>query len=153
VPNNDFSKSEMIKLLTTSHMPIGLLQRKDYPEFAAAYRAQSTDQMAKAAFAGSGIENKFSANISAPMRIVLAGAAGGKVRFTATILARARKIVFKTDSSRLNKKALSISSLAAIVRDTKLIPLGALEEAIRTGQRTEVVAENPRAVEQSARMI
>ncbi len=236
VPNNDFSKSAMLEQLASSQMPTGLLQRKDYAEFAAAYRTQFADQKGKPTFTRKGIEKKYSAKVAAPTRIMLAGAAGGKVRSTATILARAAmlcglwctrrddypttvmsghsvsevilspseifytgitrpdilailtreglaqvtrqleamdesnrvyimpelvphvrtravKIVLKGDSSRLSKKTLAMTCLAAIVRDTGLIPLAALEEAACMDQRPEVLAENVRAIEQSTQLI
>lgn len=236
VPNNDFSKSAMMERLASSQMPTGLLQRVDYPEFAAAYRTQFADQKAEPPITRKGIEKKYTSHVAEPIRIVLAGSAGGKVRSAAAILARAAmlcglwstrrddypttvmsghsvsevilspseifytgitqpdilviltregltqvtrqlaemdesnrvyvmpelaphsqtralKILFKKASARLSKRALAITSLAAVVRDTGLVPLAALEEAACMDQRPEVLTENLRSIEQSAQLL
>jgi hypothetical protein len=58
--------------------------------------------------------------------------------------------VFRGETRRAGKRALALSAVAAILRDTSLIPLVALEEAIRMGQYPDRAQENLRAVEQSA---
>ncbi|MGB8645526.1 MAG: thiamine pyrophosphate-dependent enzyme [Anaerolineae bacterium] len=233
VPNNDFGKKEMMGLIGALDMQTGLLQDKDYAELSVAYRAQYAHLKGQKPFPGKGIPKQYESNVHAPTRIVLAGAAGGKVKSTATTLARAamycglwctqrddypttvmsghsvsevivspeeiyytginrpdilavitpeglgqvkdmlaameetdrvyvtpelaplvqtraRKIVFKGDANKINRKALAMTLLAAILRDTAFIPLAALEEAISAGQRAEIAQENRKAVEQSA---
>ena len=235
-PSNNLNKAEMMKLLADSQMTSGLVQRKDYPEFAVAYRAAIADQKGAPTFPPKGIDKKYDSAVQVPTRFVLAGAAGGKVKSTATILARAamlcdlwctqrddypttvmsghsvsevilapseivytgitqpdilailtsegleqmggelaamdgsnriyvvpeladqvqsraRKIVFRGDLSRIRKNSLALTSLAAIARDTKLLPIGALEDAIRMTARPEIVEENLRAVADSARLV
>jgi Pyruvate/2-oxoacid:ferredoxin oxidoreductase gamma subunit len=71
----------------------------------------------------------------------------------AQIQTRAQKIVFQADTSRLNRKSLAMTALAAIIRDTGFIPLDALKEAITAGQRAEIAAENLRALEASAALV
>jgi len=230
VPNNDFSKTELFKLLKLEHLPTGVLQKKDYPEYAETYHTQAAAQSGQPVLPHKPIEPKYSCALTTPTRIVLAGAAGGKVKSTATILARAAmlcglwctqrddypttvmsghsvselilspteilytgiekpdllailtpeglgqvhaslaameandrvycmpeladrietracKIVWPGESARLNKKNLAMTMLGFILRDTKILPLAALEAAVRLASRAEIVQENLRAIQ------
>jgi len=87
VPNNDFSKTELMQTMAMLELPSGVLQKKDYPELARAYRDQSADQRGKPILPPSFIEKKYDSALTKPTRILLAGAAGGKVKSTASALA------------------------------------------------------------------
>ncbi len=84
VPNNKFSRTELMQTMQSLGLPSGVLQRLDHPELAQAYREQ------KSQLPGSRpqyISQKYSSQLARPTRIILAGAAGGKVRSTASALA------------------------------------------------------------------
>ena len=87
VPNNDFSKTELIQTMAMEGLPAGVLQKKDYPELARAYRDQSAGQRGKPILPPQFIENKYDSALTKTTRILLAGAAGGKVKSTASALA------------------------------------------------------------------
>ncbi len=46
-----------------------------------------------------------------------------------------------------------MTSVAAVLRDTGLLPLDALKEAITAGQKEAIAAENLKALEQSVKLI
>jgi 2-oxoglutarate ferredoxin oxidoreductase subunit beta len=87
VPNNDFSKTELLQTMTMAGLPAGVLQKKDYPELARAYRDQSAEQRGKPISPPQFIEKKYDSAMTKTTRILLAGAAGGKVKSTASALA------------------------------------------------------------------
>jgi 2-oxoglutarate/2-oxoacid ferredoxin oxidoreductase subunit beta len=234
--SNRFSRIEMNKLLSSSHIPTGLIQRRDYPEFTSAYADAFAGQKGKAVAPRKGIDKKYDSTLLAQQRIVLAGSAGGKVKSAATILARAAmlsglwctqrddypttvmsghsvsevilsrseivytgisqpdilalltaeglaqvreqlaamdekgqvyfvpeladlvesralKIVLSGDLSRIRKSTLAITALAAIIRNTNMLPLDALEEAIHMAQRPEIVKDNLQAVQMGTELI
>jgi 2-oxoglutarate ferredoxin oxidoreductase subunit beta len=87
VPNNKFSKNALLQTMQTLGLPSGVLQRRDSPELSRAYREQSASQRGKPVLPPQPIEQKYDSALAATTRIVLAGAAGGKVRSTASALA------------------------------------------------------------------
>ncbi len=236
VPNNHFSRQEMMNVLATLQFPMGLIQRQDYAELSMAYRDQSAAARGQPVLPHHTIEKKFDSQVTAPTRIVLAGRAGGKVKSTATLLARAamrcglwctqrddypttvmsghsvsevivspteiyytgvekpdilvvitpeglsqvqsqlaamdktgrvyvmpelasqvetraHKLVFGEAGAHRAQKTLAVTAVAAMLRDTGLLPLAALEEAVRAGNRQEIDAQNLKAVEQSGQLL
>lgn len=89
VPHNDFSRKEMVKLIDDLQFPLGVLQKREYPELAREYRRVNAEQVGRKTFAAKPIPQNFSSNVREPTRIVIAGAAGGKIKSTATLLAQA----------------------------------------------------------------
>jgi 2-oxoglutarate ferredoxin oxidoreductase subunit beta len=89
VPNNDFSRKDMEKLIDELQFPLGVLQTRAYPELAREYRRVNAEQNGRAPFSPKPIPQEFSSNVTQPTRIVIAGAAGGKIKSTATRLAQA----------------------------------------------------------------
>jgi pyruvate/2-oxoacid:ferredoxin oxidoreductase beta subunit len=87
VPNNKFSKNELLQTMQALGLPSGILQRMDNPELSRAYHEQSASQRGKPVLPPEPIEKKYDSALGATTRIVLAGAAGGKVRSTASALA------------------------------------------------------------------
>lgn len=85
VPNNTFSKGALLQTMQNLGFASGVLQRMDAPELAHAYREhmRTESNPAPRQF----IEKKFDSALASTTRIVLAGAAGGKVKSTATALA------------------------------------------------------------------
>ena len=69
------------------------------------------------------------------------------------VVTRARKIVFEFERVKPSKKSLAITATAAIVRHAQLYALDAFREAISTGQRAEIAAENLQAVEMSESIV
>ena len=87
VPNNKFSKNELLNTMQTLGLPSGVLQRTDSPELSRAYREQNAGAFGKMPLPPEPIEKKYDSALAATTRIVLAGAAGGKVKSTASALA------------------------------------------------------------------
>lgn len=87
VPNNDFSKTALMQTMQGLNLSAGVLQRADHPELSQAYREQSAGARGAPRRAGEPIEQKYDSGLSAATRIILAGAAGGKVRSTGSALA------------------------------------------------------------------
>jgi 2-oxoglutarate ferredoxin oxidoreductase subunit beta len=87
VPNNKFSKTELMQTMQGLGLPAGVLYRRESPELAHAYREQCAEVRGKPIAPPPPIEQKYDSALSQTTRIILAGAAGGKVRSTATALA------------------------------------------------------------------
>lgn len=87
VPNNNFSRSALIQTMQSAGFAAGVLQRTDYPELARAYRELAAQEAQKPITASQPIEQKYTSPLKQTTRIILAGAAGGKVRSTASALA------------------------------------------------------------------
>ncbi len=87
VPNNDLSKTALIETMQNHGLPSGIIQRQDYPELSQAYREQFADQRGLPVLPPQPVEPKFESALTGTTRIVIAGAAGGKVKSTATTLA------------------------------------------------------------------
>lgn len=86
VPNNDFSKTALTQTMQSLNFASGVLQKNNYPEFARAYR-DFAGAMHESPAPPQPIEQKFDSALTQTTRIILAGAAGGKVRSTASALA------------------------------------------------------------------
>lgn len=95
VPNNDFSRKELLKLFDEcaaprrAQFPPGILQQREYPELAREYRRVNAAQLGRVPFPAKPIPQTFASTVTQPVRIVLAGAAGAKIKSTATLLAQA----------------------------------------------------------------
>jgi pyruvate/2-oxoacid:ferredoxin oxidoreductase beta subunit len=85
LPANKASKKTLRETLDTLGFAVGLIQRKEFPEYAAALRHASPMR----APAVRGIEARFDSSLVAPFHLVLAGSAGGKVRSAARTVAEA----------------------------------------------------------------
>lgn len=86
-PNNHFSRAEMNATMQSLGMKAGLLHEAVYPEFTRAYRALADSAGAERAAQLGCIHPGFTSDLTKTTRIVIAGAAGGKVKSTATALA------------------------------------------------------------------
>ena len=87
VPNNKFSKTELLSTMQSLGLPSGVLQRMDNPELAHAYREEYANLRGKPVLPPETIEQKFDSTLNKTTRILIAGAAGGKVKSTASALA------------------------------------------------------------------
>ncbi len=87
VPNNDFSKNALMQTMQESNFPAGVLQKRAYPELARAYRELATQEQSKPVLPPQALEQKYDSVLTQTTRLILAGAAGGKVKSTASALA------------------------------------------------------------------
>ena len=87
VPNNSFSKTALMQTMQTAGLPSGILQRMDNPELSRAYREEYASLRGQPTSKPHGVEKQFDTALGKPTRIILAGAAGGKVRSAASALA------------------------------------------------------------------
>jgi len=86
VPGNDFSRTALMQTIQSLNFPTGVLQKMDNPEYARAYRDPISNLQPRIS-SPQPIETKYNSALTKSTRIILAGAAGGKVRSTASALA------------------------------------------------------------------
>ncbi|MBI5878887.1 MAG: 2-oxoacid:acceptor oxidoreductase family protein [Chloroflexi bacterium] len=117
VPNNDFSRSDMLGVMSELHMQAGELYRAGYPELASAYRAQYAPTRSKTPFTRKPLAREFTTRLDKPLRVVIAGSAGGKVKSTATVFAQAaiRCGLFATQRDDYPTTVMSGHSLSEII--------------------------------------
>jgi 2-oxoglutarate ferredoxin oxidoreductase subunit beta len=89
VASNQASRKTLATTLDQLALKAGLLHRQEYPEYSAAYRAESERVRGKALTGPRALEPRFSATLERPFRLVIAGSAGGKVRSAARLVAEA----------------------------------------------------------------
>jgi Pyruvate/2-oxoacid:ferredoxin oxidoreductase gamma subunit len=87
-PNNRFGKKEMYELLEYGGWATGVLARNDRPEYARAYRQWANKEAGVPTSAGHALEPRFRADLAGRLKVMIAGAAGGKVRSTGHLLGR-----------------------------------------------------------------
>jgi pyruvate/2-oxoacid:ferredoxin oxidoreductase beta subunit/Pyruvate/2-oxoacid:ferredoxin oxidoreductase gamma subunit len=87
-PNNHFGKKDMFELLEYGGWATGILARNDRPEYARAYHQGATKEQGKPADGGRPLEPRFRAPLERRLKVMIAGAAGGKVRSTGHLLGR-----------------------------------------------------------------
>jgi Pyruvate/2-oxoacid:ferredoxin oxidoreductase gamma subunit len=92
-PRNRLGKKAIYDLVASLGFKTGLVHQSDAPEYGAALRAAATKGKPGAASPGAvaprPIEPRFQSNLDRTFRLVLAGAAGGKVGTAARLLSRA----------------------------------------------------------------
>jgi pyruvate/2-oxoacid:ferredoxin oxidoreductase beta subunit/Pyruvate/2-oxoacid:ferredoxin oxidoreductase gamma subunit len=87
VPNNTFSKAQLTQMMQGLNLPAGVIQKLDNVELSREYRKQNAGELGKQPLPPDPIEKKFESALTKTTRIILAGAAGGKVKSTASALA------------------------------------------------------------------
>ncbi len=87
-PTNRLSKKGMRETLDVLEFPTGVLRDEARPEYARAYREQHAARDPAASPVPQGIEPRFQGTLEAPLRWVLAGAAGRHIVSAAGALAR-----------------------------------------------------------------
>jgi 2-oxoglutarate ferredoxin oxidoreductase subunit beta len=80
VPNNQFSRKALMDTLEQLQFPSGVLQRREIPEYAAAYRQACAEVLGKPTLSPQPIEPRFESLLDRRFNLVVAGSAGGKVR-------------------------------------------------------------------------
>jgi Pyruvate/2-oxoacid:ferredoxin oxidoreductase gamma subunit len=87
VRSNKVSRKGLDELLDRLAFPRGVLHRRNLPEYAAAYREAAREM--PSGLAPRPIESRFRSALAAPISLVVAGSAGGKVRSAARLIAQA----------------------------------------------------------------
>lgn len=90
-PRNRLSKKATFDLVAALGFATGLVHRGEAPEYGAAYRAAATAGVSGSRESGLSarpIESVFGSSLTRPFRMVLAGAAGGRVGSAARLLSR-----------------------------------------------------------------
>ena len=87
-PNNRFGKKDMSELLEFGGWATGILAQNDRPEYARAYHQQAAREQGKPADSGRPLEPRFTTGLDRRLKVMIAGAAGGKVRSTGHLLGR-----------------------------------------------------------------
>jgi len=85
VPNNSFSKKELIKTMKDLSFPAGIIKNQQKPEYSQAYRSIHKDLLGKPTRLGKPIVHKTKNKLSKRINIVLSGAAGTKIASAATL--------------------------------------------------------------------
>ncbi len=85
-PNNQFKKQDMMALLEYGGFATGVLIDNARPEYAMAYRKAVREEAGKPVDKGKALEPRFTNNIENRLKVMIAGAAGGRVRSTGHLL-------------------------------------------------------------------
>ncbi len=80
VPNNHFSRKALMDTLEGLGFPTGVLQRRETPEYAAAFRQAYADTLGKPTLSPQPVQPKFESPLDRRYNLVVAGSAGAKVR-------------------------------------------------------------------------
>jgi pyruvate/2-oxoacid:ferredoxin oxidoreductase beta subunit/Pyruvate/2-oxoacid:ferredoxin oxidoreductase gamma subunit len=88
VPNNQFRKSDMMELLEYGGWATGVISQNDRPEYARAHRAQIREAQGQPRDAGHPLQPHRTAALEERLKVLIAGAAGGKVISTGHLLGR-----------------------------------------------------------------
>ncbi|GAB4537237.1 MAG: hypothetical protein Kow0063_23660 [Anaerolineae bacterium] len=80
VANNQFSRKALMGTLEELGFPTGVLQRREAPEYAAAYRQAHADVLGLPTLSPQPVEPRFKSRLERRFNLVVAGSAGGKVR-------------------------------------------------------------------------
>jgi pyruvate/2-oxoacid:ferredoxin oxidoreductase beta subunit/Pyruvate/2-oxoacid:ferredoxin oxidoreductase gamma subunit len=88
VPNNRFSKKALESMLAAMQLPRGIVHREERPEYSRAYREANASQLGQPALPMRPIAPKYESRVKSKTHIVIAGAAGQKIRSTAASLGR-----------------------------------------------------------------
>ncbi len=89
VPQNKLNRKSLVEMLESLKLPTGILQRRDVPEYAAAYRAAHADVLGQPTLASEPIALNENATRDGRFRLVVAGSAGCKVGSAVRLAARA----------------------------------------------------------------
>jgi pyruvate/2-oxoacid:ferredoxin oxidoreductase beta subunit len=80
VPNNHFSRKALMDTLDQLQFPTGVIQRREFPEYAAAYRQAHADRLGLPSMSPQPIQPQFESAVERRFNLVVAGSAGGKIR-------------------------------------------------------------------------
>jgi 2-oxoglutarate/2-oxoacid ferredoxin oxidoreductase subunit beta len=88
VPHNQFKKSDMMDLLEYGGWATGVISENDRPEYARAHQAQTREAQGQPRDAGRPLQPHHTAALDGRLKVLIAGAAGGKVISTGHLLGR-----------------------------------------------------------------
>ena len=129
-PNNRFNKRAMFELLEYGGWATGVLDENDRPEYAHALRQQAMSaagrdgKAGQKAMRGRLLEPRFAAHIDGRFRMVIAGAAGGKVRSAGHLLGQGGLLsgLYATQRDDYPVTVMAGHSVCEVVLDT--MPIG-----------------------------
>ena len=123
-PNNQFGKSDMMELLEYGGWATGVLAENDRPEYARAVQQQVTKEEAKELDAGHPLVPRFHADLPRRLQVLIAGAAGGKVRSTGHLLGRGAVLsgLYATQRDDYPVTVMTGHSACEVILDTE--PIG-----------------------------
>lgn len=87
VPNNDFSRRALEETMLRLGYQTGVVHQEDRPEYSRAYHAANVDLRGQPTRQPRRLPARFESRLERPTRLVIAGAAGQRVRTAATLLA------------------------------------------------------------------
>lgn len=87
VPNNQFSKVKLLETMQQLGLKSGVLHQAEYPEYTRAYHEAALSEPSPNQSRPQHVQPQIQSQLSKTTRIVLAGAAGGKIKSTASALA------------------------------------------------------------------
>lgn len=129
-PSNRFSKRAMFELLEYGGWATGVLEENDRPEYAHTLRQQAMSAARRDGEAGPKavrrrlLEPRFAAHIDSRFRMVIAGAAGGKVRSAGHLLGQGGLLsgLYATQRDDYPVTVMAGHSVCEVVLDTE--PIG-----------------------------
>ena len=123
-PNNRFGKSNMMELLEYGGWATGVLQENDRPEYARAYHQLMAKETDKAADAGCPLDPRYASRLDRRLKVVIAGAAGGRVRSTGHLLGRGAVLagLHATQRDDYPVTVMTGHSVCEVILDT--VPVG-----------------------------
>jgi Pyruvate/2-oxoacid:ferredoxin oxidoreductase gamma subunit len=119
-PNNKFGKSDMMELLEYGGWATGVLAENDRPEYARTYRQQAAKEEAKAPDTGHPLVPHYRADLPRRVQVLIAGAAGGKVRSTGHLLGRGAVLsgLYATQRDDYPVTVMTGHSVCEVILDT-----------------------------------
>jgi pyruvate/2-oxoacid:ferredoxin oxidoreductase beta subunit len=123
-PNNQFKKQDMMDLLEYGGFATGILEENDRPEYAQAYRRAMREEREKRPDKGKPLAPRFEAQIAGRLKVMIAGAAGGRVRSTGHLLGQGALLsgLYATQRDDYPVTVMTGHSACEVILDT--MPIG-----------------------------
>ena len=123
-PNNQFKKRDMMDLLEYGGFATGILEENDRPEYAQAYRRAMKEEGGKSPNKGKPLSPRFEARIEGRLKVMIAGAAGGRVRSTGHLLGQGALLsgLYATQRDDYPVTVMTGHSICEVILDT--VPIG-----------------------------
>ncbi len=119
-PNNMFKKSDMLHMLEYGGWATGIVSQNDRPE----YVKSISQEQSQPPDAGYALDPRFTASLDRRLKVVIAGAAGGKVRSTGHLLGRGAVLsgLYATQRDDYPVTVMTGHSVCEVILDT--VPIG-----------------------------
>jgi len=123
-PNNKFTKRDMMNLLEYGGFATGVLIENARPEYAAAYRKAIKEEAGKQVDKGKVLEPRFTHSIEKRLKVMIVGAAGGRVRSTGHLLGQGAVLagLYATQRDDYPVTVMTGHSICETILDTQ--PIG-----------------------------